>query len=272
MFFLLNFFSLGMAYAKSQPNLETAQKGLKTKYGKQIWVEEMYGIKPKIVQSTIKDLTNEDIAKALLGQGAEEYHSLQLVQWMSDQNRYLLVAKKEDFLDDDCAQVILFKINHKKISLLSALPKNKILCGNTSVILFSPIALGKNKQGFSLLTNDSEIYSGGGAYESQLSLIEVINDELVLRLTTFHGNFKNIAGSWNKNGTRRHDITEESCTVSSDKEMIVNDYYVFKKHCIRSRNGSRPKTSSRVTFKYSTKKAMYDGGISNKEVSVLQKD
>ncbi|GHU05123.1 hypothetical protein FACS1894158_06980 [Betaproteobacteria bacterium] len=89
---------------------------------------------------------------------------------------------------------------------------------------FAKYAITDNNIAFGIRSGMGEGYSGGGAEFQILTLFAVIDGELRVIFSEPMYYFKDIAGNWNKNGTRKHEIFEGENTVSVSK-TTTNGYF-----------------------------------------------
>ncbi|TYQ30073.1 hypothetical protein [Pseudanabaena sp. UWO310] len=74
---------------------------------------------------------------------------------------------------------------------------------------FAPFKISDAQTAFGLRVTHSEIYSGGHGYFEDLALFIVDNNRIVNIFSEPMYFNKNIAGAWNKNGTRQHSLYED---------------------------------------------------------------
>jgi len=72
----------------------------------------------------------------------------------------------------------------------------------------APYRIAPDVMAFGVRGGFSEGYSGGGAEYEVLELYMMVGDKLVNVLSELVFAYENIAGNWNSDGTREHDITE----------------------------------------------------------------
>lgn len=85
---------------------------------------------------------------------------------------------------------------------------------------FAKYAISDSTIAFGIRSGMTESYSGGGASFEVLTLFAVVDDKLRVIFSQPISYFKDIAGDWNEDGTRNHEIYdgENIVIVSSEKE------------------------------------------------------
>ncbi len=103
---------------------------------------------------------------------------------------------------------------------------------------FAKYAITKGNVAFGIRSGMNESYSGGGANFQILTLFAVIDGELRVVFSEPMYYLKDIAGRWNKDGTRNHGVYEGENTVGVSNTM-ANGYF---KLIVRSREKPWHKT------------------------------
>lgn len=254
----------------AQRDLGAAHAGLQTEYGKNFWADQMQGEEVEIPNELPSGATVKQIADELFkGKPSARYQTPQIVRLDAAKNQYLFLAVREDkYEGDNCgkqasSRLFAFTWENAHATNIVELKNNDILCASNLRILHAPVWLSPTRKALSLMQTKMQGYSGGGASGSALHLIEVGEADMRHRLSTFHGSFTNIAGNWNKDGSRQHDIYESDCVLKADKKQLVNGYYVFKQTCKSSTNGSKLRVSLTNTFRFKPSAGTYVGAKAN---------
>lgn len=88
----------------------------------------------------------------------------------------------------------------------------------------APYQIRANTYAFGLRATWSEGYSGGGAFFEALYLFVMDGDKLKVVLAEPMSAFQNIAGDWNPDQTRNHDISEDAKILVVQKQA-TDGYY-----------------------------------------------
>jgi hypothetical protein len=73
---------------------------------------------------------------------------------------------------------------------------------------FAPFKISDNQTAFGLRVGNGQGYAGGFGYFEVLTLFTIDNNQIINVLAEPIYFYQNIAGDWNKNGTRQHDLYE----------------------------------------------------------------
>ncbi len=88
----------------------------------------------------------------------------------------------------------------------------------------APYKINDNEMAFGLRAQSVTGYAGGGAIQQNLILFRLSGQKLQIILNTPIYEFRDIAGNWNKDGTREHNI-EENDTIVIVQKNKTNGFY-----------------------------------------------
>ena len=89
----------------------------------------------------------------------------------------------------------------------------------------APYQIRADGYAFGLRAGWSEGYSGGGAFFEALYLFAIVGDKLKVVLAEPMSAFQNIAGDWNPDQTRNHDIYEDARILVVQPKQATDGYY-----------------------------------------------
>lgn len=115
-------------------------------------------------------------------------------------------------------------INHWKDEESEKLKSEQIFPSEIYKLDFAKYTLTNDNIAFGIRSGINEGYSGGGANFQVLTLFAVIDGELRAIFSEPMYYFKDIAGNWNKDGTRNHEVYEGENTVSVS-DAKTNGYF-----------------------------------------------
>lgn len=115
-------------------------------------------------------------------------------------------------------------INHWKDEENEKMKSEQFFPSEIYKLDFAKYAIADGNIAFGIRSGMNEGYSGGGASFQFLTLFAVIDGELRAIFSEPMYYFKDIAGNWNDDGTRNHDVYEGENTVSVS-EAKVNGYF-----------------------------------------------
>ncbi|PZO43233.1 MAG: hypothetical protein DCF19_04570 [Pseudanabaena frigida] len=100
-------------------------------------------------------------------------------------------------------------INHKQFRSFDRLNSNLLPSGKYEHFDFAPFKISDTQIAFGLRVTHSESYSGGYGYFEDLALFIVDSNRIINIFSEPMYFNKNIAGEWNKDGTRQHHLYED---------------------------------------------------------------
>jgi hypothetical protein len=89
----------------------------------------------------------------------------------------------------------------------------------------APYQIRADGYAFGLRAGWSEGYSGGGAFFEALYLFAIVGNKLKVVLAEPMSAFQNIAGDWNPDQTRNHDIYEDARILVVQPKQATDGYY-----------------------------------------------
>lgn len=113
----------------------------------------------------------------------------------------------------------------------------------------APYKLSNSEMAFGVRSGYSEGYSGGGAYVQYLQLFKIKNTEIISIFNEPIYEYVDLAGDWNSDGTRQHDISEYFSTLHILKTTTHGLYDLQVR--------TRPPNQQSATYQWSNEHEKY---------------
>ena len=145
----------------------------------------------------------------------------------SEGNVYLAIFKNKKLIART-SKPIDIEVNFDNTKLMLPLPDDKLTNPHQYVKFdFAPYKIKKDKFAFGVRVSWFSGFAGGGASLEALVLFVQKNDKLIQIFSEPMYAFSDIAGEWNEDSTRKHQIDEEKNILIVQKRM-TNGYYDLK--------------------------------------------
>lgn len=127
---------------------------------------------------------------------------------------------------------------------------DETVLGKLSRLDFAPYQLNENTRAFGVRYTAIVGYSGGGAFNQAMTLFAVLNGKLRPVLTTDTYAFEDLAGEWNKDGSRQHHVQSAEYILKISPQKTHGFYDIIWRE-------TRSKKPQQKIFKWLPEKQSY---------------